>query len=148
MKMLNNFKAWFWFKTPLRRLALKLRDEVFNKPNEHRWIRKILFSPQNIPYYDFFDFYMDERMALLIVRTVATERGVAQVFKKQYPDTCIQPGCPYDGAWLKRYAAEYLGLPDDWEDQRANTQEYKDWVEKNAKAIREILERLKNENIQ
>jgi len=146
--IMNKIKEWVWFKTPLRGFALHLRDNVFNDPNEHRWIRKILFSPVNIPYYDLFDFYMNEDMALWIVRTISTERGLAKLFSERYPHCDITPNCQYDGHWLKRYAAEYLRLPDDWEEKRAQTKEYKDWVNKTAAQIKKAIEDSKNNNKQ
>jgi erythromycin esterase-like protein len=134
-----DFRYWFWFRTPLRRLALWLRDDYFNKVNEHRWIRLLLFSKRNVPFYDFFDFYMDEHMANRIVKTFATDRALARMFKSEYPYTNVTANCQYDGSWLKRYAAEYLELPSDWEEIRRQTPEYMEWVEKNSEHILESI---------
>lgn len=112
---LDRFKQWFWFKTPLRRLALYLRDKRFSKINEDRWLRLILFSKTNLAYYDSFNFYMDEHMANWIVENFMTERDLAHLFKRRYPFANIIAGDLLDGMWLKIYAAEYLGLPEDWE---------------------------------
>lgn len=58
---------------------------------------------------------MDEHMANWIVENFVTERDLAHLFKRRYPFANIIAGDLLDGMWLKIYAAEYLGLPEDWE---------------------------------
>lgn len=136
-----DIREYLWFETPLRRLALRLRDKTFSHPNKHRWIRKLLFSPKNRPFYDSFDFKMDEDMAWWIVNLVSTQRALSSAFVKKYPNTCIYSGDQYDGMWLQRYAKELLGLPEDYKPEG-----YDEKIKRQAAIIAEFIKKMRKKD--
>ena len=105
---INSLRWIFWTKIMPLRALIYLRDELFNDCNRHRQIRRFLFGVRMCPFFDFFNFYMNDEKAEFIKNHYATNRAMATLFKKEFPETNIASVCQFVFLWLHEYAADYL----------------------------------------
>jgi len=141
--MLNKIRKFIWWKLLPLAFTIWFRD-IVGCNRFGRLVRK-LFNPENRPYYDYFNFYMNEEKAQWIrfntVTNPHTNRALSTAFKKQFPETNIVEACQYDGHWLERYCEDYLKI--DLDKEKHESIMYHQAIKRTAERLALTLKLLK-----
>jgi len=130
-------RAYFWCKLVPCDFMCWFRDII--GPNRFgRYLRKLLFPPTMRPYYDTFNFFLDDAKANWILDHCVTHphtwRALSQAFKRDFPSSNIEPEDQMDGEWLQRYCEDYLKV--DTDELREKSKEYKAGIQAMADAFK------------